>query len=122
VNRAAVSNNRWSHAFGPSVIAAARVLAAARQAPGDWRTILEELGLVEQVVKHAVGELLQHNEGRVITLSPLAADVAELLPDERWSRKQIAKMAIMWLGLSWRRDLVYDRPLTGLAQTASIAA
>lgn len=112
---------RWTKAFGPAAITAAHALATARQTPGDWRTILDELGLVEQVIKAAVGELLAHNDGAVIALSPLATDLLDLLPEGRWSRKQIGRLAMLWLGLSWRRDYVYDR-VTGLAQEPGKAA
>lgn len=122
-SRATVTLARWQRAFGPSVVAGADLLARVRHGPGDWRTILGELGLVEQIVKQATGELLQHNEGRVVELSPLAADLLTVLPDARWARREVALTACLWLGLTPRFDLLYDRPVAGLQkQAAPIAA
>ena len=115
---------RWQRAFGPAVIASANVLAAARTAPGDYRTVLHELGITAHVVRTAVDQLEAQNDGEVVDLSPLAADVRTMLPETRWSRKAIAKLVLAWLGLPWRRDFVYDRGpvVPDLSQADAIVA
>jgi hypothetical protein len=121
-SRATETLARWQRAFGVAAVAAAHVLATARQVPGDWRTILNEVGLVEQVVKQATTELLQCNEGKVLALSPLAAGLLTVLPDARWTRREVALAACMWLGLTPRFDLLYDRPVAGLQKSEVAAA